>query len=103
MNLNLNQNQTSGSQMSSPMPEQEMINDALASQKYVTEAYNTYANECANQNVRDGFMKILNEEHQIQSEVFDTMKQHGWYTVPDAQQQKIDQAKQKYQNQDAQG
>jgi spore coat protein CotF len=43
-------------------------------------------------------MKILNEEHQIQSEVFDTMKQRGWYTIPDAQQQKIQQAKQKYQN-----
>lgn len=97
--MNLNQNQVSGTQASSPMPEKEMINDALASQKYVTDAYNTYTNECANQNVRDEFMNILKEEHEIQAEVFDTMKQHGWYTIPDAQQQKIQQAKQKFQNQ----
>lgn len=98
LNLNQNQNQISGTQASSPMPEKEMMNDALASQKYVTEAYNTYTNECATPNVRNEFMNILTEEHQIQSEVFDAMKQRGWYTVPDAQQQKVQQAKQKYQN-----
>lgn len=99
----MNTNQISGTQASSPIPEKEMMNDVLSSEKYLTEAYNTYTNECATPNVRDEFMRILTEEHQIQAEVFDTMKQRGWYDVPAAQQQKIQQAKQKYQNQSSQG
>lgn len=99
----MNTNQISGTQAGSPIPEKEMINDVLSSEKYLTEAYNTYTNECATPNVRDEFMRILTEEHQIQAEVFDTMKQRGWYSVPAAQQQKIQQAKQKYQNQSSQG
>lgn len=90
-------NQMSGSQPTAAIPEKELMNDVLSSQKYLTDAYNAFTNECATPNVRDGFMKILNEEHQIQAEVFDTMKNHGWYQTPAAQQQKIQQAKQKYQ------
>ncbi|MVB10643.1 Coat F domain protein [Caprobacter fermentans] len=103
MNFNQNPGQVSGTQVSSPMGERELMDDALASQKYMTDTYNTYTNECVTQNVRDEFMNILSEEHQIQSEVFDTMKKRGWYNVPDAQQQKIQQAKQKFQSQSSQG
>jgi spore coat protein CotF len=105
MDVDLKLNQNSGTQPSGQMPEREIMDDALASEKYMTETYNTFTNECVTQNVRDEFMKILNEEHQIQSEVFDEMKKRGWYNIPDAQQQKIQQAKQKYQslNQSAQG
>ena len=99
MNFNLNQNQVSGNQPGSTMPEKEIMTDALSSQKFVTDTYNTFTNECTTQNVRDEFMKILNEEHQIQADVFETMKQRGWYESPAAQQQKIQQAKQKYQGQ----
>jgi len=98
MELNLNSNQISGTQPSSPIPEREMMDDALASEKYMTETYNTFTNECVTKNVRDEFMKILNEEHQIQADVFDTMNQRGWYNIPNAQQPKIQQAKQKYEN-----
>jgi spore coat protein CotF len=92
-----NQNQISGTQQQSQIPEKELMTDVLSSQKFVTDTYNTFANECATPNVRDEFMKILTEEHQIQADVFDTMKKRGWYETPAAQQQKIQQAKQKYQ------
>lgn len=92
--------QISGNQPN--FPEKELMTDVLSSQKYLTESYNTYTNECVTPNVRDEFMKILQEEHQIQAEVFDTMKNRGWYQVPAAQQQKIQQAKQKYQGQGGQ-
>jgi spore coat protein CotF len=98
----MNFQQTSGTQPGSNLPERDLMNDVLASQKFITDTYNTYTNECATPNLRDGFMSILNEEHQIQAEVFDLMKQHGWYQVPAADQQKVDQTKQKYQNQRAQ-
>ncbi|NLJ30350.1 MAG: spore coat protein [Clostridiales bacterium] len=81
-----------------PMQEKEVFNDVLSSQKFITDTYNTFANECVTPNVRSEFMRILNEEHQIQSEVFDEMQKRGWYQTPAAEQQKIQQAKQKYQN-----
>ena len=69
------------------MQEKEVFDDVLASQKFITEMYNTFANECATPNIRDEFMNILNEEHQIQADVFDEMKKRGWYPTPQAQQQ----------------
>ncbi len=80
------------------MQEQEVFNDVLSSQKFITETYNTFANECVTPNIRSEFMKILTEEHQIQAEVFDEMSKRGWYQIPPAEQQKIQQAKQKFQN-----
>lgn len=34
----------------------------------------------------------------MQAEVFDEMQKRGWYPVPAAEQQKIAQAKEKFQN-----
>jgi spore coat protein CotF len=98
----MNLSQVSGNQPGSNLPERDLMNDVLSSQKFITDTYNTFTNECATPNVRDGFMSILNEEHQIQAEVFDVMKQRGWYQVPAADQQKVNQAKQQYANQRAQ-
>ena len=44
-------------------------------------------------------MNLLNEEHQMQSNIFDEMKKRGWYQTPVAEQNKVDTAKQKAQNQ----
>lgn len=93
----MNQNTTQISGSSGSLPEKELMTDVLSSQKFVTDSYNTFTNECATPNVRNEFMQILQEEHQIQAEVFDAMKTRGWYQAPAADQQKIQQAKQKYQ------
>jgi spore coat protein CotF len=97
----MNFSQMNGNQPGSTIPEKDLINDVLNSQKFATETYNSFANECATPNVRDGFLYILGEEHQIQSEVFDLMKQRGWYPAPAADQQKVEQAKQKFQGEKA--
>lgn len=75
-----------------------MLNDALISQKMLTDDYNTFANECATPGVRNEFLSILSEEHQIQADIFDEMSKRGWYQVSPADQVKIDQAKQKFIN-----
>lgn len=80
------------------MGDMEMVNDSIASQKQISSSYNTYANECATPNLRDEFMNILKDEHQIQAELFDEMQKRGWYQTKPADQQQIMQAKQKYQN-----
>lgn len=92
-----NQTQLNTCFSSNSFGEKEMLTDALASQKYVTENYNTFANECSNPAVKNEFMSILNEEHQIQFEVFSEMHKRGWYPLQQADQQKISQTKQKYQ------
>lgn len=84
------------------MQEKEILNDVLSSEKALTGSYNNFANESATPTVRDEFMRILTEEHQIQSDVFDEMQKRGWYPTPAAEQQKIQQAKQKFQNQSKQ-
>ena len=78
--------------------DQERLTDVLASQKFITDTYNTFSNECATPAVREDFLNILNEEHQIQFEVFSEMQKRGWYQTLPAEQQKIQQARQKFQN-----
>ncbi|WP_312645224.1 spore coat protein [Hydrogenoanaerobacterium sp.] len=76
--------------------DKEMMDDALSSQKFVTGGYNNFANECATPALKTDFMNILNEEHQIQHELFLEMQKRGWYQVEAADQNKVTQAKQKY-------
>lgn len=83
------------------MTEQDMMTDALSSQKFMTENYNLFANECSSPAIKSELMNILNEEHQIQHEVFSELQKRGWYQVEAADQNKINQAKQKYQNMNA--
>ena len=78
------------------MSDKEYLNDSLATQKYVTSNYNTFAGECANQKLKNDFMTILNEEHAIQNDLFTDMNSHGWYPVEPADQNCIQKAKQKF-------
>ena len=78
------------------MGEKEYLDEAIGNQKLISTAYNTYANECCNNQLRTDFMNILKEEHDIQYEVFQEMSTRGFYQVTPAEEQKVQQAKQKY-------
>ena len=77
---------------------EEIMNDILSSQKHITGVYNTFSNECTHQAMRNDFLNILREEHNIQVDVFTEMQKRGWYAPPEAQQQMIDQTNTKFQN-----
>lgn len=81
-----------------PMQDRELLDDVLSAQKHITDIYNTYANECATAGIRDDMLCLLREEHDIQADIYNEMSSRGWYKVQPAEQQKIDQAKQKFQN-----
>ena len=49
--------------------DREILCDALSSEKFMTENYNNYANECASPSLMNEFMNLLSEEHQIQHDV----------------------------------
>lgn len=76
--------------------EKEIYADALASEKAATEHYNNFMNECDHSQVRDAFHKILEQEHEIQVDVFEAMHKKGYYPTPAAQTDKIEQVKQKF-------
>ena len=76
--------------------DKEILGDALTSVKTATNDYNTYSNECVHDNVRDVMLNLLEKEHDIQNEVFNMMHSRGLYPTPEAQNQKIQEAKDKY-------
>lgn len=78
------------------MTDKEILSDLLISQKHLTSSYNTYAGECVNMQLRDTMLDILKDEHCIQSDLFSELSTNGWYQTTPAEQQKIDQTKQKF-------
>jgi len=80
------------------MGDKEIMDDILSSQKHITGVYNTYSNECVNQDLKSDFLNILQEEHEIQANVFMEMQRRGWYSPSQAEQQKVNEARTKFQN-----
>ena len=80
------------------LTDKEMLTDTLASQKMIESTYNMFASECANQQIRDEFMNILRDEHDISYNVFQEMSQRGWYQTKVADANEVTQAKNKYSN-----
>ncbi len=76
--------------------DREMMDDVLSSQKFITEGYNSSANEAAESAVKNAMMSILDEEHTIQHEVFTEMQSRGWYQPEKAEQTKVNETKSKY-------
>lgn len=76
--------------------DKEILTDALSAEKAATGNYNTFANECIHDNVRNAILHCLEQEHSIQVDVFNMMHARGLYPTPTAEQQKIDDAKQKF-------
>ena len=54
--------------------DKEVLQDALTAEKTATNNYNTYANECVHDTVREAILNCLSEEHKIQEEVFNAMR-----------------------------
>ena len=76
--------------------EKEILGDALATQKMTTANFNTYANECVHEDVRQLLLRIQQEEHDLAQEVFCMMHEKGFYPVPEAEGTKVAQTKQQF-------
>ncbi len=80
------------------MNEKEHLDDALSSQKFISSTYNTYAGECVLKNLRDTMLNILEDEHCIQTKLFNEMSARGWYDPQMATEQEINLLKNKLQS-----
>ena len=66
--------------------EKEILGDALAAQKAATGEFNTFANECVHEDVRQTMLHILSQEHDIQ----------GFYPTPAAEEKKVQETRQQF-------
>ena len=78
------------------LTEKEILQDCLSSQKFTTSSLNTWAGECVCEQLRSAFLNILDDEHRIQADIFNDMSSKGWYPTQPADQQQLQQVKQKY-------
>ncbi len=76
--------------------DKEILADALTAEKTATNHYNTFANECVHDGVRDAILHCLEQEHCIQEDVFNMMHRRGYYPTPEAELTKVQSAKQKF-------
>ena len=81
------------------MTDQERITDFLCSEKKMAANYDTFASECVSIPLRDEFLRLFNQSHHSQTELFQLAQERGWYSPEQAQTDKIDQAYTKYSNQ----
>ena len=85
------------------MTDQEKLTDFLCSEKKMSANYDTYASECVNVSLRDEFLKLFNQSHKTQSELFSLAQSRGWYQVEQAPANKVSQAYTKFSNQQPAG
>lgn len=80
------------------MNDRDFLNDGLSTCKYVTDSLNIAVREASHNQLHADLLQILNETHQSSREMFEVMFQNGWYKMEAAEQQKIDQAYQQFNN-----
>ena len=80
------------------MQDQVIMDNILTGVKNACDIFMHGAIESSTPNVNSAFKQALNETLCIQNEIYSKMAQKGWYPTTQAEQQKVQQAKQKYAN-----
>lgn len=78
------------------MNDRDILNDALATCKYLTDSLNVAVREASHQELYQDMLAILNETHQSAREMFNLMFEKGWYKLEAEEQQKLQQAHQQF-------
>ena len=81
------------------MNDQERITDLILSEKKMSANYDTFASECVNVQLRDEYLKLFQQGHQTQTDLFQTAQQKGWYQVEQAPESKVSTAYTRFTNQ----
>ena len=79
--------------MNNTLQEKDLMQDLLASEKQTISAYSTGITETSCQNLRNTLVNNFKNAQDIQYKIFDAMKQKGWYTTKDAQDNEVQQLK----------
>ena len=78
------------------MDDRNLMQDILLLEKGVCDLYMHGAIESSTQNINQTFKTALNESLTMQDDIYKKMEAKGWYQTENAQQDKIDNLKQKF-------
>lgn len=78
------------------MDDKNLFENILQLTKGATDLYLHGTTEASTENIHQVFHDLLCETLKIQHEVYKKMEAKGWYPAEQVEQQKIDQAKQKF-------
>lgn len=78
------------------MSDKEIMEGILLTTKGACDLFMHGSIESGTPKVHQAFSTALNDAICMQSNVYKQMSDHGWYTTEQAQQQKLQQVKQKY-------
>jgi spore coat protein CotF len=76
--------------------DQDFASDLLMTEKQLCSVYTTAATEAQCPNIRGELKNILSNQLDIQNEMFQVLSTKGWYQTEEAQQNKVQQTKDKY-------
>lgn len=80
------------------MQDKDLMENELLLIKGACDLYLHGAIESTTAEVHDAFKCALQETLNIQNKIYNLMSEKGWYKTEEAEQQKINSAKQKFQN-----
>ena len=80
------------------MEDRDLLERQLVLEKGICTLYLHGAIESETKEVHDAFKCALEESLNIQNHIYNLMKDKGWYQTENAEQQKIDNARQKFSN-----
>lgn len=78
------------------LTDKDYLSEFLHTQKQLSSNYNHYAGECVNTQLRQTMLDLLDEEHDIQSDIFNQMHARGWYQVKAADANEVASVKTKF-------
>ncbi|MFP4016418.1 MAG: spore coat protein [Halanaerobiales bacterium] len=78
------------------MNDRDYLNDILATEKYLTDAFNTFVREASHTELHNDVKTILNDTHECTRDIFNLMFKDGFYSFQGASGQEIQQAQQKF-------
>ena len=76
--------------------DRNVMENLLLLEKGACDLYMHGAIEASDQNVFSSFSSALHQSLQLQNQIYTKMKEKGWYAPEVAQQDKVDQLKQKF-------
>lgn len=80
------------------MNDRDRLNDMLATEKYMTDGYDTALNEASHATLYEDILSIYTETQNCQRDIFNLMFQKGWYKMNAASGQQLQQSYQQFNN-----
>lgn len=81
------------------MSDRDIMENLLLTTKGVCDLYMHGTLESTTSNIHQAFNTALNDSICMQDNIYKEMQSHGWYSTEQAQQQQINQLKQKFSSQ----